>query len=461
MARLIVAVLLIGALSVAAALVAERPGAVVIDWDGWRIETSLAVLGLAVIALLAAAGMAQRAWLALRRSSAALSGWRGSRQRRLGFDALAEGILAVAAGDAPAAQIAARKTDRLLADHSLAPLLAAQAAQLGGDETSAERHYTRMLERRETEFLGLRGLIAQAERAGDIPRALALSERAARLRPDAPWPAQALLAMQVRAGRWQEAEAALIQAIKHRALGPGAGTRARAAVVMAQAEEADKSGQKDAALELARTAAKLAPGFLPAALLQADIYRDKGEKRRALKVLINAWTRVPHPGIADAWRKTEDDLAPGERLRAAEKFAGPHRAHPEGRLLLARAALDGGEFTRARAELEQIGALGRRGLRLMAELDERQYGDQAGGHQWLERAAKAPPEVAWRCGQCGQSHIAWAAKCPACASFDSLEWPAGDATLAASLAERALVPQSGSPPRRRGLPLSGTNLLNL
>jgi HemY protein len=448
MARLIIAVLIIGGLSIAAALVAEHPGVVIIDWDGWRVETSLAVLGVAAVALVVVAGMAQRAWLALRRSGTAIGEWRGSRARRLGYDALAEGILAVAAGDAPAAQIAARKTDKLLADHSLAPLLAAQAAQLGGDETSAERHFTRMLQRPETEFLGLRGLIDQAERAGDAARALALAERAARLRPDAPWPAQALIALQVKTGQWREAEAALAQAIKHKALGSGAGTRARAAVIMAQAEEAAKSGQNETALALAQSAAKLAPDFLPAALMQAEMFGQKGDKRKALKVLSRAWARTPHAGIAEAWRKIEDDLAPEAKLPAAEKFAGAHRAHPEGRLFLARAALDGGEYARARSELEQIGALGRRGLRLMAELDERQYGDQAGGHQWLERAAQAPPDAAWRCGRCGQGHGAWAVKCPGCGSFNSLEWPAGDATLAASLAEPALMaPSAGARPR--------------
>src|SRR5262249_1991532 len=61
----------------------------------------------------------------------------------------------------------AKIANNLLNDPPLTLLLAAQTAQLGGDEDAARRYFTAMLEKPETAFLGLRGLLMQAMKAGD------------------------------------------------------------------------------------------------------------------------------------------------------------------------------------------------------------------------------------------------------------------------------------------------------
>src|SRR5207244_3592662 len=101
-----------------------------------------------------------------------------------GYRALTQGMVAVAAGDAEEAQRQARKADVLLAEPPLTLLLSAQAAQLGGDEDAARRFFSEMLNRPETEFLGLRGLLMQAGRGGGRPGARRQGAGAgARLRP--------------------------------------------------------------------------------------------------------------------------------------------------------------------------------------------------------------------------------------------------------------------------------------
>src|SRR5207253_335237 len=79
-------------------------------------------------------------------------------------------------------------------------LLLAEAAARQGDADAARRSYARLLDRPDTEFLGLRGLIGQALRAGDDATALRLAEHARRLRPDAGWLLETLLVLEARAG---------------------------------------------------------------------------------------------------------------------------------------------------------------------------------------------------------------------------------------------------------------------
>src|SRR5262249_57792128 len=88
-------------------------------------------------------------------------------RRRKAYRALTQGMVAVAAGDAGEARRQAKLAGTLLNDPPLTLLLAAQAAQLDGDERAAEKYFRAMLDRPETAFLGLRGLLMQSLKAGN------------------------------------------------------------------------------------------------------------------------------------------------------------------------------------------------------------------------------------------------------------------------------------------------------
>jgi len=53
MIRVLYFLIVVGALSLGIAWLADRPSEVVVTWQGWRIETSLLVLGAAMVAVLA------------------------------------------------------------------------------------------------------------------------------------------------------------------------------------------------------------------------------------------------------------------------------------------------------------------------------------------------------------------------------------------------------------------------
>ena len=55
----------------------------------------------------------------------------------------------------------------MLDEPPLTLLLSAQAAQLEGDDQAARGYFEAMLDQPATAFLGLRGLLVQAERTGD------------------------------------------------------------------------------------------------------------------------------------------------------------------------------------------------------------------------------------------------------------------------------------------------------
>ena len=425
-AGLCVAVLAIAA---AAAWLAGHSGVMALEIGDLRIETRVVTAAAAVAVLIFVAILLHHGWRWLRRSPTHLGASRTARRRRDGYLALTRGMVAVAAGDVQEAQRYAAEAARRLHEPPLTLLLSAQAAQLAGNESEAERHFTAMLQRSETEFLGLRGLLAQAVRKGDRAKALSLAERARALRPNTPWLLRELFSLQTAEGQWQAAEATLAQAIKARAL-PLEETRHRRAVLIFQRAEAAgaDAARPGEALKLAEQAVALAPEFTPAVLLAARLQQARGKARKAAKTLIDAWNQSPHPDLAEFYLTLHEAADPATKLARVEELVRERPEHPESRLVMARAAMAAGDLPLARRQLDALlgdrpkAAAGPRAAKLMAELEERQYGDGASAREWLLRASSAAPDPAWACGNCGWQGAAWSIRCPACAGFDTLHW---------------------------------------
>ena len=206
MLRLLLFLVIAAALAIASVYLANNPGNVVVEWQGQTVQTSFGMLLLAFLAV----GLALVILIELLRWLGGLPArWRArrARQRELrGYQALTTGLIAVAAGNISAARSLHREAERLLPERGSVLLLAAQTAQLEGREEVAHLKFRQMLRDRETELLGLRGLLAQAMRTNDRDEALSLARRAYRRSPTTPWVLTTLFDLLTRAQRWEEAQ---------------------------------------------------------------------------------------------------------------------------------------------------------------------------------------------------------------------------------------------------------------
>jgi HemY protein len=435
--------------------IADQPGHVAISWQDWRIETSLPVLIVAVLLVAVAAMLIVLTLRSLLRAPDAIVRSHRERRRRAGYRALTQGMVAVAAGDGDEARRQSRKADALLAEPPLTLLLSAQAAQLNGDEGAAHRYFTAMLERKETEFLGLRGLLTQALRQGDDATALRLTRRAHALRPQTPWVATSLLTLQTRGGQWREAEATLVEMGRAKLLSGPRRYHHQAAILLERSRRAEVEGETAAALSLAAKAGDLAPDFAAAVERHAVLLQRAGQERKAAKAIETAWRRMPHPALAEIYLTLALDEAPLARLKRVEKLAEANPDHPESHLAVARAALGAQLWGEARRHLALAGAPpDARVCRLMAELADAEHHDAAEARAWLAKAADAPAGPRWVCAECGGETHHWDPLCPHCREFDRLEWraplragivPAVPPALPAAAA--TLPPQVAAAPR--------------
>jgi HemY protein len=436
----------------AAIFFADHPGQVEIVWQGWQVETSVGVL--AAAAVLAGLAIALLYWLVslILGSPRAFLRHRRERRRRAGYRALTRGMVAVAAGDPQEAQRCARRADALLADPPLTLLLSAQAAQLGGDETAAKRFFTAMLERREMEFLGLRGLLNQALRAGDRRTALRLTERAATLRPDTTWAVESLFELEAREGRWDAALETLAQAVKRRIIPRERARHHRGVIRYELGLAALAGGERARGRNLAAQAQALTPDLAAPAAHHARLLLQDGRTGPAAKAIERAWRTIPHPDLAQIYRAIHDGAPPLDRLKSFERLAAQNPDARETHLAVAEAALDAQLWGEARRHLEQAlnapappfiarlpnpapfpamsdpdedtsltGPTPRLCL-MMARLEEAEHGVGPESREWLDRAVTAMPDPRYVCATCGGESLEWRSLCPHCGSFDALAW---------------------------------------
>jgi HemY protein len=420
MIRVVLFLLAIAALALAAAWLADRPGEVAISWQGWRIETSVAV---AAIAVAAVAAIAVMAWSILRRlvsAPAALRQHLRMRRARRGYLALSQGLIAVGSGDARAARKFADEAGRIAPGEPLTLLLGAQSAQLSGDRAGAERTFKAMALRDDTKLFGLHGLFIEAQRHQDAAAARLIAEEAARSAAAPAWAGQAVLNFRCAAGDWTGALERLERNHRSGLIDKAAYARQRAVLLTARALAAEPTDRGSARM-LALGAIKLAPTLIPAAALAGRLLGEAGELRQAARIIETAWNANPHPDLAETYAHLRPGDSARERLTRVQALAREPEGHVEGALAVAQAALDAREFAVARASLAPLAAAPtQRAAMLFAKLEELEHGDEGRAREWMTRAVRARRDPAWTAD--GFVSDRWMPVSPVTGRLDAFVW---------------------------------------
>ncbi len=413
-------------IAIIAALVlwlADRPGTAQITWHGMVVETSAAFLALCVLTLAFALHLLFRLWHFIRHGPAL---WRLRRKLdkiQRGQDQLAQGLVAIAAGNSVEAGRLAVASRKNVGSSVAAQWIQAQAAQLAGDRRAAQEIFRALAANEDSAVLGYRGLITEARREGDWAEVDKLLDELHRLKPSTPWLGLMRMESAARRRQWGEAEAALTKAVAAHLLDSESGRRTRAALRIAVSRTAAVSGDKDAALQAAEQAVKQAPEWLPAVINLVETLAATGHHRAAFRAIERMWKTHPHPQLARVALRMAP--TPLDAFKQIERLVRVNEAAVESRLALAEAALSADIWGEARRNL--VACVNDRSatqgvFKMLARLERRERRDEAAATMWLTKAAEAPPDPSWLCRVCGGSHENWHPICKPCGSFDSLEW---------------------------------------
>lgn len=445
MIRILFFLAVVFALGLGFAWLADRPGDMVVTFNGYQYQVSLMVAAVAVTAIVAAVMILWWLVKALWNSPYLISRYFRVRRRDRGYQALSTGMIAAGAGDASLARKKNKEAAKLISadQEPLIQLLDAQTSLLEGDHDGARQKFEAMLEDPEMRLLGLRGLYLEAERLGDRAVARHYASRAADIAPQLGWASEATLEEKTEAGDWDAALQLIDGQKATRQIERDTANRRRAVLLTAKAIatlDADPLGARNAAVE----ANRLAPELVPAAVIAAKALIRQDDLRKAAKILEAIWRTHPHPEVAEVYVHARPGDATHDRLTRAKKLQSMKQNNVESSLAVARAALDAGEFGIARAETEAaIRMQPREGAYLLlADIEEAETGDQGKVRQLLSRAVRAPRDPAWVAD--GYVSERWAPTSPVSGKLDAFEWRVPVERLG-QLIEQADEPEPAKP----------------
>jgi HemY protein len=430
MLRIVLFLLLIALAAVGAAWVADQPGDVILTWGGTKLTTTLPVFVLGVAVIVVAAmivlGLAGALW----RTPGRVRRRRHERRAARGRHAITHGLLAIGHGDQAAARQHAEAARRLAGDDPLTLLLHAQSAQLAGDRDGAKAVFNTMAGREDTRLLGLRGLFIEAQRSDDAVAAAMIAEEALKLSPASTWASHAVLGFRCAQGDWDGALKILDNDLASGLIDKAVWRRRRGVLLTARALELEKV-DRDRSRESAMEAVKLAPTLVPAAVLAAKFESEAHQVRRAMRIVEAAWLAHPHPDLADAYAHVRLGDSARQRLVRVETLAAKTADHVEGKLAIARAAIDASEFGKAREALASlVSDPTQRVAMLMAEIERIEHGDSGKARMWTLRAVRARLDPAWTAD--GYVSERWRPVSPVTGRLDAFQWQTPVASLPSS-----------------------------
>ena len=421
----------VGALAWGAGFLLESDGGLQISALGYEVSPGplgsvllLVALVFVVWLLLKVLALLVAVWKFLNGDETALSRYFDRNRERKGFEALSEGLMALASGEGRVAMAKAAKADKYLNKPELTNLLTAQAAELAGDTKKAEETYRKLVENEQTRFVGVRGIMKQKLAAGENDVALQFAEKAFALKPKHEETGDILLRLQAEKEDWTGARKTLSAKLRNGQLPRDVHKRRDAVLALSEAKDviADDSSieKREAAIE----ANRLSPDLIPAAVMAAHGYIEQNKPRYATRVLKKAWEARPHPDLAAAFAAIAPDEKPSERIKRFTALTKMKPENPETKMLLAELSIANEDFPAARRALGDLVETDpdARSVTLMAVIERGEGASDTVVKGWLARAIAVPRGPQWICDNCQHIHNEWKPICENCSSFDTLEW---------------------------------------
>ncbi len=421
MSRLVIFFLIVLALAIGGAWLADHAGTAVIAFESFELHTSFAALMLLLTVVVVV--VAALVWLTgyLRRELPLLGSNRVVKSQGRGLALLNQAVVALAADDAKGALRLIERAELLLPPQPMIHLVGAEAAMRIGDDDAATERFKALESMKDGKLLGQRGLAQQARSQGRFGEAKRLASKALDSDGGNRWALDLLFSLQVRSGEFDLARETLAKATKRQVFDARQSTQHRGALYFGEAKMLDLKGDRAGALSAVKAAIKDRPKLVPAYILQAGLMIKIGQARKAKAALKKAYNATQHPDILRAFMAVEPNETPTRQLVRLRDFTSDHALHPTTLLALAKAEISADHLSVARdilaglLENDPSKAVWDAYAELLPKMDE----DPS---EAIAKAAQMVDSTGWTCGHCGVKAEQWTVLCGTCDTFDSLNF---------------------------------------
>lgn len=416
-----ITLLLISAILTAAACVwfVQNNGNVDIQWLGYNIEISVALLVLAILVITLVAFFVISALFWLIKIPSNFKQKRKIRIKEKGFESLARGFIAIAEGDTNKAISYSKDAKKNLKTMPAIELLQAQAYQLEGNSAQAKSHYNILLENKNTEILGIKGLVLQAEEEENFKEAIYLAERAKKRDTKLDWVNKLLLRLYKITHDWHKAQIILGDLVKFGHVKKKDVEKDNAILNLCIAFDYNEKGQFDVALKYTKKAFIVLEGYLPAIYALSSLFFKTDNSGKARKVIESAWVHTPNCHLANLYIQLIADLPIMKQLKVAKRLVKINPNSVEGYYVVAKIAIEAGQLDIARDYLDSAISIkeSRKLYHLMIDLEKLDSADENKINSLKIKALTLDSDADWKSSEedliCGnwlpaENYIAYA-----------------------------------------------------
>ncbi|HBO58418.1 MAG TPA: hypothetical protein DD624_00705 [Alphaproteobacteria bacterium] len=420
----------LGIIALSAAWLSNNPGSVQMEWLGWRVQTSVAVvIGVFIVCYAVFYAFLAKPLLLLKNKILywARADLRAEKmaKAKIGrevdrYTLLGKGLTALAAGDVETAKKLQKDIVKKFSDDEAKTLVFdAQLAEAQNDKAKAMELYAKLAEAPDTRLLGMRGKIRLFRLNGAPEKALKACEELLAEKNPMPWVLTEAFELQVQEKQWDKAVATLEKAYKTDSFDKKTFKHLKASVLLEQAAGTNDAAEKERLiLEAGETDDSLIQAVLSAAALNAE----KGEIRKARKQLCKLWKSAPCWAVYEAYQALTPEKPALDAVTDLQELLDENKDAEINALVKADASLKARLWGQAKGLLEKYLAVkpdSKRALLMMAEIAAANR-DEKAAVEYGEKAAVAEPEPMYVCSVCKTPLNEWHTACPICHTLGTM-----------------------------------------
>lgn len=421
---------LLGVIALAAAWLSNNPGSLKLEWIGYSVQTSVAVVIGSIVVIYAVfyAFLAKPILLL----SQKISFWLGADKRAQKiaktkinkeidrYTLLGKGLTALAAGDIPAAEKLSGQIKKSFADdETKITVFQAQLAEAKNNTAEAMRLYTTLSEQPETHLLGMRGKIRLYRLTGNLSKALELCTQLLAVKNPPSWVLSEAFELQIQEKQWTPAILTLEKAYKQNLFDKLTAKRLKASVLLEQAFGTTDELERE---KLIRQAHDTDETFVRAAIQTAELDVRAGEIKKARRLLQKLWRISPSWAVYEVYLTLTAKESPIEAVKDVEELMAENPKTAINDLIFADCSLKARLWGQAKTAVNKYLVShpdSKRALMIAEEIAAYNQ-DEKAAQEYRTKASEVPNEMPYYCEVCHTSFEKDHTTCPVCHTLGAI-----------------------------------------
>lgn len=421
---------LLGIIALAAAWLSNNPGSLHLEWIGYSVQTSVAVvIGMVIIVYAVFYAFLAKPILLVTQK---ISYWLGADKRAQKiakskinkevdrYMLLGKGLTALAAGDIAAAEKLSGQIRKSFADdETKITVFQAQLAEAKNNTAEAMRLYTNLADQPETHLLGMRGKIRLYRLTGNLPKALELCSQLLAMKNPPAWVLSEAFELQIHEKQWAQAVQTLEKAYKQNLFDKLTAKRLKASVLLEQAAGTPEESERE---KLIREAHDTDETFVRAAIQTAELDVRTGQIKKARRLLQKLWKISPSWAVYEVYLTLTAQESSIEAVKDVEELIAENPKAAINDLVFADCSLKARLWGQAKSAVNKYLAIypdSKRALMIAQEIAAYNQ-DEKAAEEYRAKASEAPAELPYYCEVCHTPFEKDYTTCPVCHTLGAI-----------------------------------------